>query len=138
MASFSQHHPLPEGAASDPWVTRWFDDWGNRANDLGVAWDAAGELRGACWAREVQPVRLVDPSGRQVPELLIAVRADWRGRGVARTLLEDLLAAARREGWTAVALTVSAKNEGAARLYRAVGFVEHEKPDGLLVMSFTL
>ena len=73
-----------------------------------------------------------------MPELLIAVSADWRGRGIARQLLEGLFAAARVEGWATVALTVSEKNDAAARLYRDVGFVEHEQSEELLVMSYAL
>jgi ribosomal-protein-alanine N-acetyltransferase len=52
----------------------------------------------------------------------VAVRADQQGRGVARALLDELLAGAEREGVTHTLLEVRADNEPALALYERLGF----------------
>jgi ribosomal protein S18 acetylase RimI-like enzyme len=59
-----------------------------------------------------------------VGELGILVDRRFRGQGVGTALLVAALEAARRQFET-VKLSVFASNEGAQRLYRRVGFVEH-------------
>jgi L-phenylalanine/L-methionine N-acetyltransferase len=57
--------------------------------------------------------------------LTIIVREDRRGRGVATTLLAELLAAASaRLGLNRVEVNVFADNEPAIRLYQNLGFME--------------
>jgi GNAT superfamily N-acetyltransferase len=56
-----------------------------------------------------------------VPELSMGVVQAWRGQGVGRALLRDVLAVARSAGVAAVSLSVERANV-AARLYAAEGF----------------
>lgn len=54
----------------------------------------------------------------------VATLADWRGRGVARTLITHTMAAYAREGLTHAALNVDTDNPtGAFGLYSGLGFV---------------
>lgn len=52
----------------------------------------------------------------------VATHPDWRGRGLARTLLAALLQRAAAAGGTRAYLQVGAGNEPALRLYRSLGF----------------
>ena len=52
----------------------------------------------------------------------LAVLPAWRRRGVARALLVEVLAAARREGATRATLEVRASNTPALELYGGFGF----------------
>jgi len=64
----------------------------------------------------------------------IFVTPAWRGRGVARSLLDQLLAHARAAGLRHVTLSVTSGNNGARALYRAVGFLTvGVEPDSLLI-----
>jgi ribosomal-protein-alanine N-acetyltransferase len=54
--------------------------------------------------------------------LSIAVAASWRGRGLARVLLEAHLRALNRRGVRTVFLEVDEANAPARRLYRRMGF----------------
>lgn len=52
----------------------------------------------------------------------VAVRPDYRGQGIARMMLEELLGNARREGIRAFTLEVRAGNAPAIALYERLGF----------------
>jgi len=53
----------------------------------------------------------------------VAVRRDWRGKGVGRALVEDAVAEARAAGALRVTLEVRKSNLPARALYRKLGFV---------------
>jgi len=57
----------------------------------------------------------------------IAVRPERQRRGTARTLLDEALAAARRDGADRMLLEVSATNVAALALYASAGFVEIDR-----------
>ncbi len=52
----------------------------------------------------------------------VAVHPEWRRRGIARRLMDEVVAAARKEGQTAVLLQVDRSNESAQQLYRRMNF----------------
>lgn len=52
----------------------------------------------------------------------IAIHPDWRGRGLAKKLMETLLQEARQRGLVAVTLEVRPSNTAGQRLYRSLGF----------------
>lgn len=111
-----------ERILSDPSLAHYVSGW-MRPDDLGlVAVDAAGQPVGAAWLRYLTAA---DPGfgyvADDVPELTIGVVPGWRGQGVGRALLRELLAGAREAGVRAVSLSVERANF-AARLYAAEGF----------------
>ena len=53
----------------------------------------------------------------------IAVSPDMRGQGIAREMMTELMAEARRRNATRVFLEVRADNESAQALYRDLGFI---------------
>ena len=58
-------------------------------------------------------------------ELLnIAVSSDYRRNGIAKRLLEHLIAVARKQGAYRMLLEVRSSNEGAKVLYNQIGFSE--------------
>jgi GNAT superfamily N-acetyltransferase len=128
MAAFP---PGRQAALELPHARRWLDGWGD---ELGFAWEADGRVVGAAWARVVEPVLASDGSGRAVPEAIVAVSEEARGRGIGRRLMAALMDRARAEGHGLV-LTVSERNPVAARLYERLGFRRVDQtPAGLLTM----
>ena len=55
------------------------------------------------------------------------VNSSYRGKGVARILMNNLLAAASEDGATKVALQVDNENGAALALYQSMGFTVHHK-----------
>jgi GNAT superfamily N-acetyltransferase len=137
MAQFPPDKPLPHGARETPDVRRWLQGWPSSA-DIGVGCDEQRTLVGAAWARPVEPVLVRDSSGEPVPEVIVAVDRDQRGRGIGARLLTALAENAHRNGRQTLALTVSPRNP-AGRLYRRLGYEAVGRTDrGLLVMRLDL
>jgi GNAT superfamily N-acetyltransferase len=112
--------------ADDPEISHYLDGW-MRPTDFGlIAIDDAGEPIGACWLRYFSAD---DPSygyiADDVPELNISVVAGWRGKGVGRTLVRGVLAAARDRRIARIGLSVEHGNY-AAKLYYTEGFTLYE------------
>ena len=111
----------PRELLEHPQVRIYAADWGLRG-DVGVLGELAGEaeLVGACWMRLLRGEGLgyVDD---ETPQLGIALRPRFRGRGFGRRLMQEALAAARAHGYRQVALTVHPENPAIA-LYESCGF----------------
>jgi ribosomal protein S18 acetylase RimI-like enzyme len=84
---------------------------------------------------EVQPGAF--RRNRHVGHIEVLVRADWRGKGVGRGLLERVLSWSANSAVTKLSLAVYAHNMPAIALYRSCGFTEEGRrvaeyrfPDG--------
>lgn len=60
----------------------------------------------------------------EVHLLNVAVHPSWRGRGIGRKLVEEVIAEARATGGQVIYLEVREGNSVARRLYRGLGFRE--------------
>ena len=79
-----------------------------------------GEIVGWCDAISAGP----ESCAPHIAKLGMGLRADQRGKGLGRRLLEATVARAREMGLEKIELGVYATNEPAIRLYRAMGFVD--------------
>jgi GNAT superfamily N-acetyltransferase len=86
--SLEGRHPVP--AAGELEVTAMLPRPGDVAH---VALDASSAaLLGAAWCHVHSPPLLLDDAGRPLPELVMAVEASARGRGVGAALIEAVAA----------------------------------------------
>lgn len=112
--------PFPRTVLDSDDIAHYLRDFGQRAGDdaeLGV--DATGQPIGAAWCRRMTAT----DSGYgyvadDVPELGMAVIAEWRGQGVGRQVLQILLARHPK-----MSLSVDEENLAATALYTSLGFV---------------
>ncbi len=96
------------------------------------AWDASAfrhlltlpTVRGLCAAEAGEPAGLVllQQAAGEAEILTIAVRPDFRRRGIARALLADVILAAATNGALRLLLEVASDNAPAFALYRGAGF----------------
>ena len=119
---------VPAGAAppdrsvvAQPELARYVRGWGRRGDDGCIAVTSSGDPVGAAWLR----LWSADDRGYgfldiRTPELSVAVRPEFRGRGIGTHLLQRLLACAD-VSYDAVSLSVAADNP-AVRLYQRLGF----------------
>ncbi len=72
----------------------------------------------------------------QVGQLVrVSVARDWRRRGLARSLVQHLIAAARDRGLKRLWMETNDDWEAAIRLYASCGFVEYDRRDGNVYMA---
>jgi len=106
---------------ADPLVGHYIDGW-PRPGDLGLVAELGGWPAGAAWLRFFPAS---DPAfgfvGPDVPELVIGMRAECRGRGAGRALLRALADAARAAGIGQISLSAGRANYAHA-LYLAEGY----------------
>ena len=69
-------------------------------------------------------------AGSKDCEFALTVADDWQGRGLARQLLEALMAAARAEGFVSMEGYILASNARMLGLARRLGFERIESPEG--------
>ena len=101
---------------------RMVDGW-PRGGDGGVVGVVGGVPWGASWYRLFEHAELSSPwADPQVPELVIAVRRHFRGRGLGTLLMRSLQDRARTDGYHALDLEVGEANGPALALYGKVGF----------------
>lgn len=100
---------------AEPWTEAgfWSELAGVPATRYYVVTEDGGEIVGYAGLVVVQ---------HEADVQTVAVRADRQGQGLGRTLLDDLLAEARRRSSSQVLLEVSDDNAAAQALYAATGF----------------
>jgi ribosomal protein S18 acetylase RimI-like enzyme len=129
--------PPPDDIVDRPEIACYVDGWGRYGDDGVVAIDEStrGDI-GAAWLRlwpgPETGYGFVD---RATPELGIAVRPEYRGRGIGTCLLDTLLARAEPR-YRAVSLSVSLDNPAVA-LYQRLGFRAIAESHGTLLMRLT-
>lgn len=125
---------LPREILDEPGISRYAQNWGQE-NDVGfVATDIDNLAKvGAAW------LRLLTGSNRGygyvndcTPELSLAVKPAYRGRGVGSALMRRTLEEAEQR-YEAISLSVSSHNP-AVRLYRRFGFRILCEVDGTFTM----
>jgi GNAT superfamily N-acetyltransferase len=123
---------------ADPAVSRYVDGFGRAGDEGVVADDEQGDPIGAAWYRYFSEV---EPGfgfiAAHIPEVAVAVAPGSRGRGVGTALLQALADRARREGLSALSLSVEEGNQ-AVRLYERIGFNPVGRDDNALTMRLDL
>lgn len=119
-------------------VAGYIDGW-VRDGDAGVvAVDTQDRGIGAAWIRmfteDAPAYGFVSPD---VPELAIGIAKPWRGRGIGRRLLREVVEVARRAGHGRLSLSVDVDNP-AVRLYTSEGFAVAETRPTAVTMLKTL
>ncbi len=130
----------PSGSRDDvlltPELAHYVAGW-PQPGDLGVIAESDRPV-GAAWLRfftaEDPGYGFIDAT---VPELSMGVARAWRGRGVGRSLLTALIAAARDTGIPTISLSVETDNF-ALRLYQDVGFEPVRAESGSVTMTLQL
>lgn len=110
-------------SVSEEQITALYEAWG-RNGDMGVvAADGEGQPLGAAWHRLFPDKDYFwQAEDETMPEVVMAVRRDIRGRGVGKVLLGALVGRSAAAGVKELCLTVEKRNKAALRLYESFGF----------------
>lgn len=121
--------PFPRSFLEAPSIAHYAAGFGTRAGDMGFVAEAQDDLIGAAWVRlfqrEDRGHGYVDD---ETPELTVAVKRQWRGRGVGTALCTTLIEVVPR-----MCLSSDVRNS-AVRLYRRLGFETVANEDNTVTM----
>lgn len=111
--------PAPERSIVElPELKIYVEGFGEKYGDTGLVAECDGHVAGAVWARIMDDFGHVDDS---MPSLALAVRKEYRRRGIGGRLLAFMLSLLREEGFVGVSLSVQ-KDNLAAGMYLRYGF----------------
>jgi GNAT superfamily N-acetyltransferase len=117
----SNKRPLFASFRDEPEFSKLLVGWGRRG-DRAIIAEEHGTRIGAAWFRlwtpELHSYGFVDGV---TPEIAMAVRQDYRSKGLGHRLLAALVETARADGFPALSLSVSPLNF-ARQLYESAGF----------------
>ncbi len=120
--------PLPKSIVEEPALRKYFADWG-KPGDIAVIAEYKGQLIGAIWSRLYPETDkgfgFID---KHTPELSIAVRPEYRDRGIGTSLFKKYLSEAGKQGFREVSLSVDKRNRSVS-LYRRMGFEIVREPE---------
>ena len=119
-----------------PGVRIYAQSWG-QAGDVGVVAQVDGVDAGACWMRCVPNGQGLAYIDEHTPQLGIALEPAYQHRGYGRPLMQAALAAAARQGYQQVALTVHPENP-ARLMYQRCGFQQVGERSGFHLMVAVL
>jgi ribosomal protein S18 acetylase RimI-like enzyme len=123
---------LPREIVQLPEISRYVAGWG-KADDLGFVALDAGRPIGAGWLRMLTGAdRGFGYVDETTPELSIAILPEYRGRGIGRQLITQLLKETQAR-YGAICLSVSPDNP-AKRLYQRLGFEVIAENDSALTL----
>jgi GNAT superfamily N-acetyltransferase len=117
----STMRPVFASFRDTPEFSKLLAGWG-RQGDRAIIAEESGTRIGAVWFRlwtpQLHSYGFVDAA---TPEIAMAVRQDYRSKGLGRRLLDALVETARADGVPALSLSVSPLNF-ARQLYESAGF----------------
>src|SRR5437773_9924323 len=117
----STKRPVFASFRDTPEFSKLLADWGRQGDRAIIAQEGDTGIGAAWfrhWTRELHSYGFVDAA---TPEIAMAVRQDYRSKGLGRRLLDALVETARAGGVPALSLSASPLNF-ARRLYESAGF----------------
>ena len=116
------HPGFPRSILENPAISKYIENWGDDDLDVGFVAVQNDNLIGAIWGRRFSGQNrgygFID---EKTPELSMAVKEDYRGKGIGTKLLNAVTAAYKNKEVKALSLSVDRRNP-AMKLYQRSGF----------------
>lgn len=125
--------PPPRSIVEKPELQVYVAGFGTHPHDHALVAEAAGQVVGAVWVRDMPDYGHVEDG---VPSFAISLLPGWRGRGIGTALMQRMLAHLAGAGYAKASLSVQKQNP-AARLYRRLGFQTITETDEEYLMLFS-
>lgn len=110
--------PPEKSIIDQPELFLYIADFGKKENDHCLAAEVNGKVVGAVWARIMNDYGHID---NETPSLAISLYPEYRGLGIGRDLLQQMLQELKGAGYQKASLSVQKANY-AVKLYLKTGF----------------
>lgn len=129
--------PFSRELLDEPMFLKEYAKWG-RYGDIGLVAlnNETEDITGMAWVRLFKEN---DPSfgfvDENTPDLVIAVKAKYHGKGIGTQLLRNLIHTLKNNGFNAISLSADERNP-ALRLYKRLGFeiIKHEEGESPVML----
>ncbi|NOU93258.1 GNAT family N-acetyltransferase [Paenibacillus sp. LMG 31456] len=127
--------PFHKDVIKEPFLTKYVEDWGREGDRGYIAVNSEGQSIGSITIRHFDE----DNKGfgyisKDIPELGMALRPEYRGKGIGTALLTMLFKEMKEKGIKRASLSVDPNNLAAVNLYQRFGFKEVGMVDTSLTM----
>lgn len=127
---------LPREVINQPELAVYIQDFGKR-DDYCLVAVSEGFIVGAVWTRilggEIKGYGNIDS---QTPEFAISIKSEFRKQGIGSSLMKEMIALLKEEGYQKVSLSVDRENY-AFNMYQKLGFqvMKIQEQDSILVLE---
>jgi len=119
-------------------LDHYFDSFGERSGDIAFVLVTESGLSGAVWVRVYTDLnRSYGFVDGKTPELGIAIKDEWRNRGLGEQMINALLEKLSDESFDQVSLSVDKRNRAKA-LYERMGFCIFSETENSCTMVKTI
>lgn len=116
---------MPEGISAPPkTIIRrpelqiYFEDFGKKKDDIGLAAEVSKKVVGAAWVRIMDDYGHIDD---MTPSFAVSLHKEYRGLGIGTALMEEMLCILKQRGYKQTSLAVQKENY-AVKMYQKAGF----------------
>lgn len=130
-------NPYPKEIIYYPAVRVYWDNWGEEKEDWCLVSVVDNKIAGAVWIRTFQgKLKGCGYIDEQTPEIVIALFAAYRNKGIGTQMMNQMIAWMKSEGYAQVSLSIT-KGNPAIRLYERLGFrtVDENEEDYIMLLS---
>lgn len=123
--------PLPDRSIIEtPQLSVYYMNFGTEPDDCCLAAVQEGRTAGLVWSRIMNDYGHTDD---ETPSLAIAVKKEYRNKGIGTALMKQMLDLLKRNGYTKASVSVQ-KDNYAVKMYRKLGFAEIRQTDEEYIM----
>ena len=108
----------PKSIISQPELQIYITGFGTKKDDIGLVAEVNKKAVGAVWVRIMNDYGHIDD---KTPSLAISLYKKYRGQGIGRSLIKEMLSLLQAHSYKHVSLSVQKANY-AAKLYQKIGF----------------
>ena len=126
--------PPSKSIITAPELQIYVKDFGTSKDDFSLVAEVENKIIDAVWVRIMNDYGHIDD---KTPSLAISLYKKYRGQGIGRSLIKEMLSLLQAHGYKRVSLSVQKANY-AAKLYQKIGFKIIKEIGDEWIMTYNL
>lgn len=126
--------PPSKSIITAPELQIYVKDFGTSKDDFSLVAEVENKIIGAVWVRIMNDYGHIDD---KTPSLAISLYKKYRGQGIGRSLIKEMLSLLQAHGYKRVSLSVQKANY-AVKLYPKIGFRIIKEVGDEWIMTYNL